>query len=288
MEKRILLLVSLPIIFAVIGCSHTQHQWSAEHVTTISGFNVPECALYSSVGGNIYVSNIESKPDEYWTDDAKGYISVLGDDNRVTTERWVNSEPECNLHAPKGMAILGGYLYFTDNTRLMRCTLAGENVEVVLSGLKKANDLCTDGKDIWVSDSDRVVIVSPNGNKREIAAPEGINGLTFFNGTLFGVSWSLHEIYELDPSGKKGPVAFGLASHFKNLDGIEVLDDGTFIVSDFMGNKVCVISPDRSSVKTLIEIPTPADIGLNRRDSLLYVPQFMKDKLSVYRIQKTR
>jgi hypothetical protein len=67
-----------------------------------------------------------------------------------------------------------------------------------------------------------------------------------------------------------------------------VLDDGTFVVSDFMGNKVCTVSPDRSSVSTLIEIPSPADIGLNRKDGLLYVPQFMKGKLSVYRIKKTR
>ena len=105
---------------------------------------------------------------------------------------------------------------------------------------------------------------------------------------MFGVSWDLHEIDELDPSGGKAPVAFGLAEHFTNLDGIEVVEDGTFIVSDFMGNKVCAISPDRASVTTLAELDTPADIGLNRTDGLLYVPQLTQDKVAVYRIRKTQ
>jgi hypothetical protein len=116
-------------------------------------------------------------------------------------------------------------------------------------------------------------------------APAGINGLTFFGNKMFGVSWKLHEVYELDPSGKKAPVAFGLADHFTNLDSIEVLDDGTFVVSDFMGDAVYTISPDRSRVDKLIAVPSPADIGLNRKDGLLYVPQFMKDRLSVYRLE---
>lgn len=34
----------------------------AEHMTTIDGFNVPECALYAPQSGVVYVSNIESKP----------------------------------------------------------------------------------------------------------------------------------------------------------------------------------------------------------------------------------
>ena len=103
---------------------------------------------------------------------------------------------------------------------------------------------------------------------------------------MFGISWSLHEIYELDPSGKKDPVAFGLAEHFVNLDGIEVLDDGTFIISDFMGNAVYAVSPDRSTVRTLIEIHTPADIGINRTEGLLYVPHFKEDVVSVYRLTR--
>jgi sugar lactone lactonase YvrE len=290
MKKGPLSVLSVTAILVATGCSHTGHKWQAEHTTTLSGFNVPECALYAPDTGITYISNIESKPEEYWTDDAKGYISVLGRENTVTAKRWVESKPTVLLHAPKGMCLLGEHLYFTDNTRLMRCNRSGKHIEILATGFKQANDLATDGKSIWLSDTaaGKIFSISPEGDKREIMAPTGINGITFSGKKMFGVSWDLHEVYELDPSGKQAPVAFGLAEHFKNLDGIEVLHDGTFIVSDFMGNTVYAIHPDRSSAKTLIEIPSPADIGLNRKDGLLYVPQFMKDKVSVYRIENTR
>jgi len=266
------------------GCGRPPTPWVAEHVSTIEGFKVPECALVGD--GVVYVSNIESLPGEYWTDDSRGFVSVLKPDGSIETLRWVESQPSALLHGPKGMCLLEGHLYFADNTRLMRCTLDGGKPEVVADGFGKANDLVANGGDVWVSDilHGKVFAVSPVGERREIPAPEGINGITFFKGKMYAVSWSLHEIYELDPAGKNEPQALGLADHFTNLDGIEVLADGTLIVSDFMGNKVCTVDPDRSSVRTLVEITSPADIGLNRAEGLLYIPHFMEDKLSVYRL----
>ncbi len=287
--KTKLFMMSLMALFVCTGCSDTPPQWTAEHITTLSGFNVPECTLYDPAKELVYVANMDCNIGEYWTDDGKGYLSILGKDHRIATERWVDSQPAALIHEPKGMCLLGGSLYFNDNTRLMRCTVSGENVEVVASDFKKANDLATDGESVWLSDTDagKIFCVSPNGDTREIKAPAAVNGITFFGDKMFGVSWDLHEIYELDPSGEKAPVAFGLAEHFTNLDGIEVVEDGTFIVSDFMGNKVCAISPDRTSVTTLAELDTPADIGLDRANGLLYVPQLTQDKVAVYRLQKT-
>ncbi|HSR87582.1 MAG TPA: hypothetical protein VLL07_01405, partial [Pontiella sp.] len=100
MENIQRLQVGISIIFAITVYSRAEHEWSLEHVTTIPGFNVPECALYAPDGGHVYVSNVESAPDEYWTDDGKGYISILGNDLRIETKRWVNSEPEYRLNAP--------------------------------------------------------------------------------------------------------------------------------------------------------------------------------------------
>jgi hypothetical protein len=282
MFKRWILVV-VPAVMAG-GCARESTQWVAEHVSTTDGFNVPECVLVGEHAA--YVSNIESLPDEYWTDDAKGYISLLNPAGDVEIQRWIESRPSAVLHSPKGMCLLGEFLYFTDNTRLMRCSLDGGDPEVVLGGFGKANDLATDGVSVWISDTlqGKVFCITPDGDQREIQAPEGINGLTFHKGKMFGVSWALHEIYELDPSGKDEPQAFDLADHFTNLDGIEVLDDGTFIVSDFKGNKVCTVSPDRTTVRTLVEITSPADIGLNREKGLLYIPLFSENKVSVYRI----
>lgn len=263
--------------------------WSAQHLATLDSFATPECVLHDPKSSTIYVSNIEAQPDQYWTDDSKGHISIIGANHQLNTQRWVDSSPAFILNAPKGMTRLGKHLYFTDNTRLLRCTLDGKNLETVVSDFGAANDLCSDGENIWLSNhkDGEIYCIAPDGSKRAIKSPAGINGLTFHGSQMFGVSWDLHEIYELDPTGKNEPVAFGLADHFKNLDGIEVLDDGTFLISDFVGNKVYSISPDRKTITTLIEVTSPADIGLNREDGILYVPQFMTSKVSIYQLQKS-
>ena len=80
--------------------------------------------------------------------------------------------------------------------------------------------------------------------KRRDSRAEGINGITFHKNKLYGASWGLSDIYELDPNAVKPPRAFGLTEYFKTPDGIEVLDDGTFLVSDSEGNQVVSIAPD--------------------------------------------
>jgi hypothetical protein len=292
---------ALFIISLFAGCTHIQPPivtdtarelsatWQAEKIASIPGFHVPECVLPNETTGVSYVSNIESGPDGYWLDDNKGYLSTVGVDHKVVAQRWVNSLPRNAIHSPKGMCLIGNVLYFTDNTRLMCCNATtGKGVKVVVDGFTKANDLVAHGKNVWVSDTAEgaVYCVTPDGKKRAVPTPEAVNGIAFDGDKLFAVSWGLHEIYELDPTGKKEPQAFGLADNFTNLDGIEVLEDGSFLVSDFMGNKVCTIDPDRKTVRTLIELESPADIGLNRKQGLLYIPQFMIDTVAVYRIMK--
>lgn len=280
-------------LLVVIGCNskpkqqeHTTGIWRAEHLSTLDGFEVPECAVPSPHTGLVHVSNIESEPDKYWEDDEAGFISTIAKDLRIAEPRAIESSADQVIHSPKGMCWFDGWLYFTDNTRVMRS--AGGKVEIVADGFEKANDLATDGTRVWVSDTaaGRIFALTPEGERNEIKAPASINGITFDGERMYGVSWDLHEIYELDPEGEKEPVAFGLAEHFVNLDGIEVLADGSFVISDFKGNAVWLVGADRKTVHKLIDIPSPADIGIDRAQGLLYVPQFMENKVSIYRLSR--
>lgn len=286
MKKMLLAIISAGLIST--GCSEALSPLNVEEVVTISDFSQPESVLYEPESGLAYVSNIDCEPGENWVDDGKGYISVIKADLQVEASPLVKSTSNGAINAPKGMCALDGWLYFADNGRVMRCTLSGDSLEVVAEGFEYANDLATDGREIWVSDKNKIFAILPSGDKREIQSPEGINGLTFFEESMFGVSWTEHEIYELDPSGEKAPKPFGLARYFKALDGIEVLDNGTLIVSDMVGNKVFTISPDRQTVGKLLDISGPADIGLNRSDSLLYIPQTNTSKVVVYRITNNK
>lgn len=285
-----LMLAGVAAAFMMSGCGDARSSFTAEEVVTISGFSQPESVLYDPQSGLAYVSNIDCEPGENWVDDGRGSVSVIGKDNRVEASPLVESTPDGVINGPKGMCVLDGRLYFADNGRVMRCTLSGDSLEIFAEGFEAANDLATDGREVWVSDgaAGKIHALSPDGGRREIQSPLGINGLTFFGEQMFGVCWTPHEIYELDPSGGKAPVPFGLERHFKALDGIEVLDDGTFIVSDMVGNKVFTVSPDRSTVGKLLDISGPADIGINRKDMMLYVPQTDKNEVRVYRVRMDR
>jgi hypothetical protein len=285
----------LVVLMGVIVYSSVGYAWTAEQIAVIepgAELSIPECVLVDKANNAMYISNVEAGSGKYWSDDGTGYISLLNPDFTVKEVRWVDTQPDAVINAPKGMTLLGDYLYFNDNKRLMRVSLKDPKAveRVVDTDFGGVNDLVAYDNLIWTSDTfdGKVFAVDPEKGAivKEIPAPASVNGITFFDGKMFAVSWDLHEVFELDPAGKEQPKAFGLADHFVNLDGIEVLDDGTFIVSDFVGNKVSTISPDRKTVTTLIEILYPADIGLDREKGILYVPQFYGNKAFAFQLSK--
>lgn len=280
--------ISLATSLAVLSGAAAA-QLTVEEVAVVKGLEVPECLVTDPASGLVYVSNVVAGEGEYWSKDGKGFISQMTADGEMKKFRWLDSTADAPIHAPKGMCILDGHLYIADITRLLRYPLKGDGplVEIPVPGAERLNDPATDGKSVYVSDTEmgRVHKIDPKGRQSIVQAPESINGITFHKGRMFAVSWALHDAYELDPSGKEPPIPFGLADHFEGLDAIEVLEDGTFIVSDFLGNKVCAISPDRKKVHTLIELDTPADVGIDRTRGLLYIPKFMKDEAVIVKLK---
>jgi sugar lactone lactonase YvrE len=254
------------------------------------GFQVPECAVVDPVTGYLYVSNIESKPGEYWAADGQGFISRLKPDGKVDALRWRDSSPKCVLNAPKGMCIVGRTLYVADIDRVVKFSLTSAASGVIkVPGAKRLNDMASDGKAPYVSDTEAGKIyrldTSGRGAHKLIQSPKSVNGIAFGRGKMFAVSWDLHDIYEVDPSGRRAPKAFGLAKHFTNLDGIEVLADGSFVVSDFYGNQICMVSASRKNVRKVATCESPADIGIDRKGGRLFAPLFLKDQIKVYNIQ---
>jgi hypothetical protein len=293
--KRVIAAICIGTVFTFSGCTKRQPaeasnvQLTVEKVLVIENLDLPECLTVDPVSGKIYVSNVVTPNEAYWIDDNNGFISLLGPDGKMEEQRWLESSSEMAINDPKGMAILDDKLYFNDNDKLKRCSLnlPGKVDIISLPGAKKLNDLATDGESIWVTDTEtgKVFCVGSDGTSRVIQGPASINGITCHNGNVFAVSWDLHEVYELDPTGKEAPVPFGLAAHFTNLDAIERLDNGTFIVSDYTGNKICSIAKDRKTVSTLIELQSPADFGLDRKNNLLYVPEMLENRATILKLK---
>ena len=265
-------------------------QWRAERVTVLAGFDVPESVLVGGRVGavSVYVSNLQTPPDTYWADDGKGFISLLEADGILKVRRWIESAGATRLSEPKGMCLVDDILHVADIIRVAAFPLDGRRPRVTeIAGARQLNDMAAYGGVAYVSDTGTGKIHKLSQPPRTLKAPQSVNGIAFDEaGRMFATSWELHEVYEIDPNGQADPKPFGLAKHFKGLDGIEVLFDGTFIVADLAGDKVCRISPDRKAVATLAEVKSPADLGLDRYRMQLYVPMLQENTVTLLKLRK--
>ena len=283
----------VPLFFLSFAAT-VSADWNAEKIHEVSGFQIPECVVIDEARGTAYVSNVNAARegkgyDRFWSHDSYPFISRFSLPEPDSAPIWQKSNADFRFSGPKGMCILGDSLYVTDIDRVLRFPLDGKQPPKVIPvpGAKKLNDMASDGKFAYVTDSGagKCYRLHPRGNHEEILAPVGINGITFSGDKMYGVSWALRDIYELDPEGVKPPRAFGLTDYFKTPDGIEVLQDGTFVVSDSEGNQVLAVSADGRSVAKLVMPLAPADIGIDRKRGLLFVPRFFDSRVNVYRLK---
>jgi hypothetical protein len=281
----------------IVGAvAEARAKWTAERIAVVEGFQTPESVAVDPHSGAAYVSNVvtaDAPGKGPWDEDGEGFISRLKPGGELDVLKWRGKIRERGpkigtLNAPKGICILPGQLRVADITRMVYFDTNRDRPGIVtrVRGARRLNDMATDGKAVYLSDTEagRVHRLAP-GEHLLIQAPEGVNGITVHEAKLYAVSWSEHDVYQLDPSGRSAPEPFGLASHFTALDGIEFLDDQTILVSDFSGNKVSAIGLPDKTVTTLLETTTPADIGLDRERMLLYVPLFTANRVEVYRLE---
>lgn len=265
-----------------------------EPLVVLDGLQTPESVCPDPETGMAYVSNVSTQTGGFWEEDREGFISRLKADGSPDKLRWRDKAGRDRLNAPKGSCILEGMLYVADITRVCRIPLGaeGEAARFEIPGAEKLNDAATDGTDVYVSDSavGRVTKLDLSGGGKHVTipGPEGANGLAFHGEKLYCAAWAAHDVYELDPQGKGLPRPLGLAQHFRGLDGLVALADGSLIVADFPGGKVCLIAPDRRTVTTLVQVQSPADIGFDPQTSRLFIPLFQVNRVLIYKLEKGR
>jgi hypothetical protein len=282
----------------VAGCGKAPQRqkcpWTATKIAVLGGFDGPECALADPATGTVYVGNMSPTPDveggaKYWGDDGTGFVSTMSPDGDMQSLRWGTSSPAATFHSPKGLCLVGRTLWAADNHRLVTVdtATAKAKLELDLPGAKKLNDMASDGTHAFVSDTEtgRITRLGPDG-PRHMKGPAGANGLAFRGGKLYCVSWSEHEVYEIDLSGAAEPKPLGLAKHFANLDGIEFLPDGSFLVSDQPNDRIAWVSAEGRTVETLAEVGRPADFGIDLARGRLYVPCFTDGTVTVFSLGK--
>ena len=293
MTSKLQLLVTAAVIVCA-GSSHTRAAtpWRLEPVCSVPGFKTPESALVNPDDGTVYVSNIFAVDrDSVGALDGNGFISTLAPGGKMKDLQAVKGNAATPVHGPAGMCLFKGSLYFNDRNNLKRCPLDNPAaIEVVpVPGTNHGfNDATCDGEFVYVSGENAVFRTDGRGNGGKLVDLEGVNGVKCWRGHLFAVTTSKEksDLYELDPAGKNPPSAFGLAPKFAGIDGIELLPDGTFLVTDCHGHKVYTVSPDRKTVTLVAEgLEYPADLGVDLDRGLVYIPQFFRNTVEVYRLK---
>ena len=285
------------LFFSVVllsGCGTSQSvtdDVSLTQVSELTGFEIPESFAIDVDNQCVYVPNCAGDPEKSWVDDGDGFISKIDNGGtKILEKKWLASRPGEILNDPKSLAIFNGYLYICDNKRLLKVPLdkIAKVEQVELGTTEGLGDCLVYNNTLYVGyGKDNVIIkLDKEGTVSRIKGVNGINGLAAHNGKLFAVTWGTHEIYEIDPKGERDPISFDLADKFVNLDGIDILEDGTFLISDFKGNAIYSLKPDRTTLKKLADIESPADILVDHARSLLYVPSYEEQKITVYRIDR--
>jgi hypothetical protein len=286
----LLLLASFPGL--LLADTSTSSPWELKQVAVLEGFDTPECVCVDPATGICYVSNVAAPklvPEKVNVTDGTGFISRLKPGGQIESLHWIESTQAAPLNSLKGLCIQDGVLYGADLTRIVRYEVATRKAlpTIEVAGAIMLNDMFSDGRHIYASDTRAGRIYRFDGQRvSEFASLRGANGITMAGGRVYAVSSTEHDLFEIDSRGKQEPRAFGLARHFAGLDGIEVLTDGSFLVSDVRGHRLCHVGEDRKTVRVLAELQYPADLGLDRQRNLLYVPLFWDSRVMVYQLSK--
>ena len=260
------------------------------------GLMAPESILYDADQDVYFVSNVNGKPLDK---DGNGFISKVSPEGKILELKFIaGGQKGASLDAPKGLAIVGDLLYVTDITwvRIFDRKTGAAKGKLFAQGATFLNDIAADsGGKLYVTDSgwkagekdfentgsDAVFEIDP-----KVVMPKKILADSKL-GNPNGVAVAKDGVWVVTASGelfslKDGKKAQSFRLPNGGLDGLVVLDDGTFLASSWGASAVYLGRPG-GEFKAIIEgAKSPADIGYDSKRHRLLVPQMMEDTLRLY------
>jgi hypothetical protein len=238
-------------------------------------FEVPESV--------IYVSNVNGSPLDK---NGKGYLSKVALNGDIKIQQWITG-----LNAPKGLAILGNFLYVSDIDRIAKIDCKKNSILefIEIPGSKFLNDVTVSDKGVLaVSDmmDNAVYLLMADTIHRFIRDEklERVNGLFFEGETLYAGTNNI--IYAINTAD----TALSLLVYIENtegIDGLERFDVNQFIISDWSG-KVQIVSADKEPLELLNftdENYNAADIDYDINSKTLFIPTFFGNTVAAYKIE---
>ncbi len=268
---------------------------------TDSSIKTPESVLYDAAGDMYFVSNINGSP---FDKDNNGFISHVMPDGMVHDAHWIQGGTKgVTLNAPKGMGIKGDSLFVADidAVRIFNRETGAPQGTRTIKGATFLNDIAVgpDGT-VYVTDtgvkpgpggafadagSDAVYRFGPGGKAVAVATGAALghpNGITVTDNGLVVVTFGTGEVYRLDPT--TGAKTVMPKPPKGQLDGVEMLADGSFLISSWEGAAVYRLS--NGVYTTAVDsVTSPADIGYDRKRGVVLIPIFAGNRLEMREVR---
>ncbi len=256
------------------------------------GFATPESVLHDTAADVYLVSNINGAPLDA---DGNGFISRLAPDGTVAELKWIDGATDgVTLHAPKGMAIDGDLLYVTDMdcVRTFDRTTGAATSEFCVEGASFLNDLVPHPEGgVLFTDTGFDPTFAPTGTDAvyrlldgevtPIVRDAGLgapNGLAVRDGDPIVVTFGSGAVLQIGDDGSTEVITESVGGQF---DGIEVLDDGRILVSDWATSCVQALGADGEMTCLFGDLEAPADFGVDRTRQRVLVPLFNANEVRI-------
>jgi sugar lactone lactonase YvrE len=248
----------------------------------VNGLATPESFIADRRSGGYFISNINGAPTDK---DNNGFITKLDGAGTIVALKFIDGTKGAPLHAPKGLAIVGDYLFVTDIDHVKGYDRADGTLRFDLDftpfGASFLNDLTRDEEgNLYVTDMmsnfiakiepARAYAISIVAKGAHLGQPNGLTVNPKTNGLVM-VNWESGQLLGVAPNGTLTPL---LPQTFKNLDGVEFDDAGALYFSSFTAGKIYRAAPDGTVTVLRENLTTPADIGIDRKKKVLLVPSF--------------
>lgn len=281
MHKKLLVSVLL-LTFASVGCAQDMKS-SQGIMQKITGLKMPESVVQAK-DGKIYVSEINE-----FGKDGDGQITIIENGKaRVFAS---------GLDDPKGLAIIGQYLYVADKTKVLKIDMAGKvqifaaanafpetplflnDLEPDIAGnlyVSDSGDLKGSGGAIYKIDpSGKVTLVINGKQDARILAPNGLL-MDDSGDVILEVDFASGVLYSYNMKTK---VLNDVAEGFGGGDGLVHHSSGNMFVSDWKNGKVFTVNlaGDVKEIKSGYQ--ASADIALTKDEKYLMVPDMKAGEL---------
>lgn len=270
-------------ILLIISTSLTIAQEdSATLLMKVEGFSHPESVIQDTVRNVLYISNIGDK------NEGDGFISRVGVDGKIKDLKWITG-----LDDPKGLLLHGDHLWVTDNTDLVKMDPETATIleRIPVEDASFLNDIAVaDDGTVFISDTGKSSIykMEISGEINEMMKTEELefpNGLLVVGDHLYIAAWGgsgAGNVLRVDLNSES--VEKVTDEGIGNLDGIQLINNNEFYISDWATGKIYRINAKGETQEKLTSEKSAGDILFLQEENQLVLPMNHQNELWWYQL----